>query len=91
MYDPCCFSAVIAGLNNCLTIVPKLDIFEKDNPYENVPWMKYGISYGNDIESIQTAEQTLPSVTENITKILYAVNYDNINIFFSALNEMVYE
>ena len=90
MYDPFCFSAVIAGLNNCLTIVPTLDIFEQNNPYENVPWMKYGISYGNDIESIQTAEQTLPSVTENITKILYDINYDNINIFFSALDEMVY-
>lgn len=91
MYDPFCFSAVIAGLNNCLTIIPKLAIFEQNNIFENVPWMKYGISYGNDIESIQKAEQTLPNVKENIERILFDINYDNIMVFLTALEKMIYK
>ena len=88
MYDPFCFSAVLAGLKNCLTIVPKLDSFEDDNPYENVPWMKYGISYGTDEESIIEAQNTLPFAKEKLTNVFYDLNYNSLEIFFNAINDL---
>jgi hypothetical protein len=88
MYDPFCFSAVLAGLKNCLTIVPKLDSFEDDNPYENVPWMKYGISYGTDEESIMEAKKTLPFTKEKLTEVFFGLNYNSLEIFFNAINEL---
>jgi len=88
MYDPFCFSAVLAGLKNCLTIVPKLDSFGDDNPYENVPWMKYGISYGTDEESIMEAKKILPFTKEKLTAVFYDLNYNSLEIFFNAINEL---
>ena len=88
MYDPFCFSAVLAGLKNCLTIVPKLDSFQDDNPYENVPWMKYGISYGTDEESILEAKKSLPFTKEKLTEVFYDLNYNSLEIFFNAINEL---
>ena len=87
MYDPFCFSAVIAALKNCLTIVPKLDSFEDDNPYENVPWMKYGISYGTDEESIIEAKKTLPFTKEKLTEVFFDLNYNSLTIFYNAIND----
>lgn len=89
MYDPFCFSAVIAVLNGCLTIVPKLESFGDDNPYENVEWMQYGISYGIDEQNINQAKQTLHFVKENLTKVFYNLNYESIKIFFDAINEII--
>jgi hypothetical protein len=90
MYDPFCFSAVIAGLNNCLTIVPKIDMLSSnENPYENVPWMKYGISYGSDEESIEEAKKTLPHAKEKLTEVFYNLNYDSLKVFFDIINEII--
>jgi hypothetical protein len=90
MYDPFCFSAVIAGLNNCLTIVPKIDMLSSnENPYENVPWMKYGISYGSDEESIEEAKNTLPQAKEKLTEVFYNLNYDSLKVFFDVINEII--
>ena len=89
MYDPFCFSAVIAALNGCLTIVPKLDCFGDDDPYENVSWMKYGIVYGNDSENINKASELLPQTKQYLEKLFYEINYENIYIFFNALNDIV--
>jgi hypothetical protein len=88
MYDPFCFSAVIAVLNNCLTIVPKLDSFENDNPYENVPWMQYGISYGIDEKNIKNAKKTIKNAEKNLTETFYNLNYDSLKIFYNIINEL---
>jgi hypothetical protein len=84
-YDPFCFSAVIAVLHNCLTIIPKLEIFGDNNIYENVPWMQYGISYGEDNESINNALRTLPFAKILLNNLFFNINYDNMKIFFESI------
>ena len=89
MYDPFCFSATIAALNGCVTIVPKLDVFGSDDIYECVPWMKYGISYGTDEYSIKEAINTLPIVKQKLENILYELNYNSIKTIFEFISENI--
>jgi hypothetical protein len=84
-YDPFCFSAVIASLHNCLTVIPKLELFGNENIYENVPWVQYGISYGNDEESINNALNTLPFTKILLRNLFYNINYDYMKVFFESI------
>ena len=84
-YDPFCFSAVIAVLHNCLTVIPKLELFGNENIYENVPWVQYGISYGNDEESINNALNTLPFTKILLRNLFYNINYDYMKVFFESI------
>jgi hypothetical protein len=84
-YDPFSFSSVIAVLHNCLTVTPKLEIFGDNNIYENAPWAQYGISYGEDDESINNALRTLPFSKILLSNLFFNINYDNMKIFFESI------
>jgi hypothetical protein len=84
-YDPFCFSAVIASLCNCLTVTPRIELFNDNKLYENVPWVQYGISYGDDEESINNALNTLPFSRILLRNLFFNINYDNMKIFFESI------
>lgn len=84
-YDAFCFSTVIAALCKCLVIVPKLNIFKDINIYNNIPWMQYGISYGNDVLSINNAKKSLVFVKLLLENLFFNINFENIKLFYESI------
>ena len=90
-YDTFTFTPVIAALCGCITVIIPLDNISKDNIYEDAPWMKYGIAYGDSKEEIENARNTLTNARHELIKMFNNYNCNNIHHFLNLLYNYINE